>query len=307
MASEVASPSAPSGPPDIESPVTPELERAAERRASRRGALLALPGVLYLVLFFAIPLGIVLVYSFATRSSTGRAVLGEWSLDSYARLADSLVLEIAWRSLWLALVTTAICLLVGYPFAYHIATRTAAVRNALLVLVMIPFWSNLLVRTYVWRVLLGSGGPVSQLTEALGLGETRLLFTPAAVLLGLVYGFLPFMILPLYAAIERVDFGLIEAARDLYASGWEAFRRVTLPLSRPGIVAGSILVFAPSLGAYVTPELLGGSKTTMLGSYVVRQFLSARDWPFGSSLSFVVMTVMLAAVIIYFRVGGRTL
>lgn len=307
MATEVTRPPAPSRPPDAESPVTPELERAAERRASRGGALLALPGAFYLLLFFAIPLGIVFVYSFATRSSTGRTVLGEWSLDSYARLADPLVLEIAWRSLWLALVTTVICLLVGYPFAYHIATRSPAVRNALLVLVMIPFWSNLLVRTYAWRVLLGSGGPASQMTEAFGLGETRLLFTPVAVLLGLVYGFLPFMVLPLYAAIERIDFGLIEAARDLYASGWEAFRRVTLPLSRPGIVAGSILVFVPSLGAYVTPELLGGSKTTMLGSYVVRQFLSARDWPFGSSLSFVVMTVMLAAVIIYFRVGGRTL
>jgi spermidine/putrescine transport system permease protein len=294
-------------PPQTETPVTPELERAAERRASRRGRLLALPSAVYLVLFFAIPLGIVFVYSFATRSSTGRTILGEWSLDSYLRLVDPLVLQIAWRSLWLAVITTAVCLLVGYPFAYHIATRTPAVRNALLVLVMIPFWSNLLVRTYAWRVLLGSGGPVSQVTEVLGLGETRLLFTPVAVLLGLVYGFLPFMVLPLYAAIERIDFSLIEAARDLYASGWEAFKRVTLPLSRPGIVAGSVLVFVPSLGAYVTPELLGGSKTTMLGSYIVRQFLSARDWPFGSSLSFVVMTVMLAAVIVYFRVGGRTL
>jgi spermidine/putrescine transport system permease protein len=307
MTTQVTKPPSPPAPGEIETPVTPELERAAERRASRRGALLALPSAVYLVLFFAIPLGIVFVYSFATRSSTGRTVLGEWSFNAYARLADPLVLQIAWRSLWLAVVTTAICLLVGYPFAYHIATRSPTMRNVLLVLVMIPFWSNLLVRTYAWRVLLGSGGPVSQITEMFGLGETRLLFTPVAVLLGLVYGFLPFMVLPLYAAIERIDFSLIEAARDLYASGWEAFRKVTLPLSKSGIVAGSILVFVPSLGAYVTPELLGGSKTTMLGSYVVRQFLSARDWPFGSSLSFVVMTVMLAAVIIYFRVGGRTL
>jgi spermidine/putrescine transport system permease protein len=127
------------------------------------------------------------------------------------------------------------------------------------------------------------------------------------VVIGLVYGYLPFMVLPLYAAIERIDHSLIEAARDLYASGAHAVWRVTWPLSRPGLVAGSILVFIPALGEYVTPEILGGSKTTMLGSYIVRQFLSARDWPFGSALSLVVMTVMLAATVVYFRTGGRTL
>jgi spermidine/putrescine transport system permease protein len=156
-------------------------------------------------------------------------------------------------------------------------------------------------------VLLGSGGPVSQVTELLGLGQTRLLFTSTAVMIGLVYGYLPFMILPLYASIERVDTSLVEAARDLYASGWAAFRKVTWPLSRPGVVAGSILVFIPSFGAYVTPEILGGSRTTMLGSFIVRQFLSARDWPFGSALSFVVMFAMLIAAVVYFRVGGKTL
>jgi spermidine/putrescine transport system permease protein len=172
---------------------------------------------------------------------------------------------------------------------------------------MIPFWSNFLVRTYAWRVLLGSDGPVSQLTQLLGLGQTRILFTPLAILIGLVYGFLPFMVLPLYAAIERIDWSLVEAARDLYANGWKAFRRVTLPLSRPGVVAGSILVFIPSLGAYVTPEILGGAKTTLLGSYIVQQFLAARNWPFGAALSFAVMAVMLAATLIYFREGGQTL
>ena len=174
-------------------------------------------------------------------------------------------------------------------------------------LVLIPFWSNFLVRTYAWRVLLGSDGPWSQLTQALGFGESRLLFTPTAVIIGLVYGFLPFMILPLYASIERLDWRLVEASRDLYANGWQAFRRVIWPLSRPGVIAGSILVFIPSLGAYVTPEILGGAKTTLLGSYIVNQFLSARDWPFGSALSFVVMLVMLAATIVYFREGGRNL
>ena len=288
-------------------PVTPALEEAAEQAERRRGFRLALPGFAYLVLFFAVPLVIVFVYSFATRSPTGRTLLEDWNLESYRQLAKPLVLEIAWRSLWLAALATVICLVLAYPFAYYIATRRPAVRNILLVLVMIPFWSNFLVRTYAWRVLLGSDGPVSQLTELIGLGETRILFTPLAVLIGLVYGFLPFMVLPLYAAIERIDWSLVEAARDLYASGWASFRRVTWPLSRPGVVAGSILVFIPSLGAYVTPEILGGAKTTLLGSYIVNQFLAARNWPFGSAMSFAVMAVMLAATLVYFRAGGKNL
>jgi spermidine/putrescine transport system permease protein len=286
---------------------SPDLERAAERAERRRGFRIGLPGFAFLIIFFAIPLVMVFIYSFATRSSTGRTLLQNWNLSSYKRLADPLVLQIAWRSLYLAVVATVICLVLAYPFAYFIATRRPAIRNVLLVLVMIPFWSNFLVRTYAWRVLLGSEGPVSQLTQLLGLGQTRILFTPLAILIGLVYGFLPFMVLPLYAAIERIDWSLVEAARDLYASGWQAFRRVTLPLSRPGVIAGSILVFIPSLGAYVTPEILGGAKTTLLGSYIVSQFLAARNWPFGSALSFAVMAVMLVATLIYFREGGQTL
>jgi len=287
--------------------VTPELEAAAERAESRRGFLLALPGWVYLVIFFAIPLAIVLVFSFASRSATGQTLLQDWNLDSYQRLASSLVVEVVFRSLWLAAATTIICLLLGYPFAYYIATRGPVVRSVLLILVLIPFWSNFLVRTYAWRVLLGSEGPVSQLTQLLGLGETRLLFTTTAVLVGLVYGYLPFMVLPLYAAIERIDWSLVEAGRDLYATGWHAFRRITWPLSRPGVIAGSVLVFIPTLGAYVTPEILGGARTTLLGSFVVSQFLAARNWPFGSALSVAILAVMLGATMVYFRTGGRTL
>jgi spermidine/putrescine transport system permease protein len=287
--------------------VTPELEAAAERAESRRGFLLALPGWVYLVIFFAIPLAIVVVFSFASRSATGQTLLQDWNLDSYQRLASSLVVEVVFRSLWLAVATTIICLLLGYPFAYYIATRGVTMRNVLLVLVLIPFWSNFLVRTYAWRVLLGSEGPLSQLTQLLGLGETRVLFTTTAVLVGLVYGYLPFMVLPLYAAIERIDWSLVEAGRDLYASGWHAFRRITWPLSRPGVIAGSVLVFIPTLGAYVTPEILGGARTTLLGSFVVSQFLAARNWPFGSALSVAILAVMLGATMVYFRTGGRTL
>ena len=283
-------------PRDGESP-----ERAAARLAARRGALIALPPIATMTLLFVIPLAIVAVYSFATRGRTGRTVLGDWNIAAYARLGEPLVLEVVGRSLGYAVLTTAICLVIGYPFAYWLTTRPMRVRAVMIVLVMLPFWSNLLVRTYAWRVLLASDGPIPAAFAALGLGELRLLFTPFAVVLGLVYGYLPFMVLPLYAALERLDLRLVEAARDLGASGWEAFRHVTWPLSRPGVVAGSVLVMVPTFGAYVTPELLGGSRTTLVGSFVVRQFLSARDWPFGSALSMAILLLMLVATVVYFR------
>ncbi len=295
----------PAAPDTEEAPVTPELEKAAERAESRRGFFIGSPAAGYLILFFAIPLVLVFVYSFASRSSTGQTLLQDWNLDSYRRIFTPLVGEIFVRSLLLAGVTTVVCLLLSYPFAYYIATRGPSLRNVLLVLVMIPFWSNFLVRTYAWRVLLGSDGLISQISQALGGEPVRILFTNSAVLLGLVYGFLPFMVLPLYASIERLDWRLVEAARDLYASGWTAFRKVTLPLSMPGVVAGSILVFIPSLGAYVTPALLGGANTVLIGDYIVSQFLAARNWPFGSALSFAVMFVMLVATIFYFRAGAN--
>lgn len=291
------------GPP----PASPEHEAGARRADSRRGFLLGLPALLYLTVFFIIPLGIVVAYSFATRSRTGRTELRDWNLEAYSRLGDDIVRTIAVRSLGIAFATTVICLVLAYPLAYYISTRSPVVRNVLLVAVMIPFWSNFLVRTYAWRVLLDSDGLVSQTTEAVGLGETRVLFTSTAVLIGLVYGFLPFMVLPLYAAIERIDWSLVEAARDLHASAWTAFRRVVWPLSRPGVIAGSILVFVPSFGAYVTPAILGGNKEGLLGSFIVSQFLSARNGPVGASLSVVVLGVMLIATLAYFRSGGRNL
>jgi spermidine/putrescine transport system permease protein len=284
-----------------------DLEQDAVRAASRRGFLIGLPALASLIVLFAVPLMVVVVYSFGTRTRTGRTDLSQLDLAAYRRLTDPLVLEIVSRSLGYALLTTIICLFVGYPFAYYLATRAQRVRGVLLVLVMLPFWSNFLVRTYAWRVLLGSDGPLVSVLGFLGFDDIRLLFTPFAIILGLVYGFLPFMVLPLYAAIERIDHTLIEAARDLHASGWKAFRNVTLPLSRSGVIAGSVLVFIPSFGAYVTPELLGGSRSTMIGSYVVRQFLSARDWPFGSALSVAILAVMLVATTLYFRTGGRSL
>jgi spermidine/putrescine transport system permease protein len=284
-----------------------EVERRLRRTDRRRGLLLALPAYIYMILFFAVPLVIVLVYSFATRTSSGSVSLSGWNLDSYRKLGEPIVRNVVVRSATLAGITTVVCLLFGYPFAYFAATRSPMVRNLMLVAVMIPFWTNFLVRNYAWRLLLSSGGPISSATEAIGLGETDILFTRTAVVLGLTYSFLPFMILPLYASIERIDWRLVEASRDLYSTGWKSFTKVVLPLSLPGVIAGSILVFVPSLGAYVTPEILGGGRETMLGSYIVTQFLTARNWPVGASVSFVLMTVMLAATIVYFRAGGKNL
>jgi spermidine/putrescine transport system permease protein len=292
--------------PEVEV-ATPEFEAAARRSEARRGFLLALPAYAYLTVFFVVPLVIVFIYSFATRNIFGGTDLSDWNLEAYRRLGDPIVRKILLRSIRLALLTTIICLLVGYPFAYYLATRRPLVRNVMLVFVMIPFWSNFLVRNYAWRVLLGRDGLVSDGFELVGLGAREYLFTETAIMIGLVYGFLPFMILPLYASLERIDPDLLEASRDLYASAWQSFRRVLWPLSRPGVIAGSILVFVPSLGAYVTPEILGGRKTTLLGSFIVNQFLVARNWPVGASLSFVLMAVMLAATLVYFRSGGRNL
>lgn len=282
-----------------------EAER--ERSERRRGFLLALPSFAYMVLFFAIPLIIVLVYSFATRTSTGSTSLSDWNFDAYRKLGEPIVRNVVVRSVILALVTTVICLIVAYPFAWFCAHQRPTVRNVLLVAVMIPFWTNFLVRNYAWRILLSKGGPISSFTESIGLGETDILFTKLAVVIGLVYAYLPFMILPLYASIDRLDRRLVEAGRDLYGSGPQTFRRVVLPLTMPGIIAGSILVFVPSMGAYVTPELLGGGKETLLGSYIVTQFLTARNWPVGASLSFVLMAVMLISTVVYFRSGGKNL
>ncbi len=287
-----------------------ELGRAEARRQRserRRGLLIALPAYAYMVLFFVVPLFIVLIYSFATRTSTGSTSLSGWNLDSYTRLAEPIVRNVVVRSAVLALITTVICLVVAYPYAYLAATRSTTIRNLMLIAVMIPFWTNFLVRNYTWRLLLSGGGPISSFTERIGLGETSLLFTQTAVVIGLVYSFLPFMILPLYASIDRLDWRLVEASRDLYASGPKSFRKVILPLTMPGVIAGSILVFVPSMGAYVTPELLGGGKQPLLGSYIVTQFLTARNWPFGASLSFVLMAVMLVSTIVYFRSGGKNL
>jgi len=293
---------------DMPKPEKRSLLDTIRRRPGLQTLLLIFPSLFWLILFFAIPLIIVFVYSFLKRGPYGQ-VVWEFNLNNYARFFDPLYLKIFARSFKIAAITTSVSLLLGYPMAYWIATRSPKWRNILLLLLMIPYWTNFLVRTYAWILILRDSGLINSLLMGWGLiVEPLPLFgTDFAIIIGLVYGWFPSMVLPCYAAIERLDFSLVEAAQDLYANELRAFARVVIPITMPGIIAGSILVFIPSLGAYVTPDLLGGAKSVMIGNVIQSQFLSVRDIPFGSAFSFVLMVIMLGATLIYFRVGARTL
>ncbi|MEA5467488.1 ABC transporter permease [Spirulina sp. 06S082] len=262
------------------------------------------PATLWLIFFFIFPLSIVLVYSFLERGTYG-GVSWILTVENYQRLVNPIYWTVFFRSLYLAFLTTFACLLVGYPLAFFIATRPPQWRNIFLLLTIIPFWTNFLVRIYAWIVLLRSEGVINIIIQSLGISNEplELLFNSFAVSVGLIYGYLPFMILPLYSTIEKFNFSLIEASHDLGANDWRTFTRIVLPLTYRGIVAGSLLVFIPAVGEFVTPDILGGAKTLMMGNLVQSQFLAARNWPFGSVLSIVMMAIVLLPIIIYFRVS----
>jgi len=264
------------------------------------------PCLLWLVLFFLIPLFIVFAYSFSRPSAYGGVVFS-FTLQNYARFLAPLYFRVFMRSIWISVVTTVICLLVGYPVAYYISTRAPRWKNSLIVLVMLPFWTSTLVRAYAWMTILRSEGIVNTLLRSLGIIQSplKLLYTPGAVILGFVDIYLPFMILPLYASIEKMDFSLLEAALDLGANRIKAFLSVTLPNTMPGVVAGVMLVFIPTIGSFVIPDLLGGSKQWMIGNLIQNQFLEARNWAFGSAVSFILLAFVLVCMFVYFRVSGQ--
>ena len=265
-----------------------------------RAGVLLLPAMLALGVLFVAPQALMFEASLGRRSAYG-GVVHEWSAANYIRAAEPLYLEILGRSLVLALATTAVCLVLGYPMAYWLARRVPRRwRSALLVLVILPFWTSFLVRMYAWMFILRNEGILNAALSALGLPAVNLLYTDAGVLLGQVYGELPFMILPLFVSLERLDDALLDAAADLGASPAAVLRRVVLPLSAPGVVAGSLLVFVPSLGAYLAPDLLGGARTAYVGNLVQSQFAVARDIPFGAALSFV-LSVLVALSLLAFR------
>lgn len=243
------------------------------------------PVALWFAVFLLVPLAIVGVYSFATRGPYG-GVIFDFSISNYLRALDWLYLKILLNSIGLALLTTVSCVIIAFPAAYVMATSRPRMRALLMMAIMLPFWTNFVVRVYAIKVLLGQ--------DAIG---------GFSVWLGMTVNYLPFMVLPLYVSLERFDFTLLEAARDLGASGWNTVVKILLPQIRSGIVTGCVFVFTPALGEFVIPDILGGAKTMLVGNLITEQFLKTRDWPFGSSLSFILMSVVAASTLLYLRAG----
>ncbi len=262
--------------------------------ARTRAGLLALP-LGWIALFLVLPCALVVVLSFFERGTYG-GIDYIFTFENYSRAADRLYLGILLTSLKIAGLATLIAVVLGYPMAYLIATAPLRWQKILLLLAVLPFWTNYLIRTYAWIVILNRQGLINGLLSWLGLTSepVDLLYNEFAILVGLVYAYLPFMILPLYAAISRLSPDLIEASTDLGAPGFTSFRRIALPLTVPGAAAGAIFVFVYSMGNFITPDLLGGGRTVMVGNLIYDQFLNARDWPFGAALSFILMGVMMA-------------
>ena len=269
------------------------------RRDRLGSTALVSPALLWWAGLLVLPVGLVLAYSFFQRGVYG-GVVYDWTFDNYRRAFDSLYLRILWFSVRVAVEATVVSLLIGFPVAYFIATRPARWRNVLLVLVILPFWTSLLIRTYAWIVLLNDEGLVNRVLRSTGLVDSsiRLLYNEFAIVVGMVSTYLPLMILPIYAAIERLGPELGEAAADLGASAWKRLWTVLVPLTLPGIAAGCIFVFVPSLGNFLIPDLLGGGRRQMVGNLIQGQFLEARDWPFGSTLAVSLIAMLLVLVLV---------
>jgi spermidine/putrescine transport system permease protein len=267
----------------------------AGARGPRYPAWLSLPALAWYVAFFVCPLAIMAVFSFSRREGfTG--IVYDFNLENYDDLIDPLYGEVFTRTLGLAGFGTVATLIVGFPLAYYLA-RWAKHKTLLLLLVVVPFWTSILIRTYAWLIIFDPDFPI--------VGGLNWLYTTEAVYVGVVYNYLPLMVLPVYAALERMDWSLVEAAEDLGDSPLRAFRRITLPLAAPGVIAGSLLVFIPLMGEYLNPVILGGDKTVYAGNLIGQQFLTSRDWPFGSAIAMVLILSMTVVVLIYSRLVGR--
>ncbi len=290
------------------------LEVQAYQREVRRNLLLSTPALIVLFCAASGPLLIMLVFSFLTPGDYG-GIKWQFSTEAWFQVAfyrdifDETVsianahVSIFWRSIKLSFLTTLVAFVLGFPTAYFIATRPPETRSLWLFLVTIPFWTNLLIRTFAILEIIRNQGLVNTVLITLGVIDQPLdmLYTDIAILLGMTYVYIPLMILPIYASMERLDFRLVEAAYDLYATRWRVLARVILPLVKPGVVAGSILVFIPSLGAYVTPRILGGGKHLMIGNLIELQFGQGRNWPLGAALSLTLLVIVMGALMVYVR------
>ena len=268
---------------------------------------LIIPALIWLFILIIAPLMLVVLVSLATRGPYGKTVYA-FTVDNFRQAFDVLYLRTYWRTIWIATATTAICALLSYPVAYYLALRAPERwRRGLLVLTVIPFWTSFLIRTYAWMLLLRSEGLINSILMSSGLisAPLRLLYSDIAVLVGQVYGELPFMILPIYVALDRLDVRLLEVSRDLGANKFWTFVKITLPLSRPGLLAGIFLVFIPSLGAFITPDLLGGAKSLMIGNLIQNQFAQLNQ-PFGSALSLILTAAVLLLLAIALKSGLKS-
>jgi spermidine/putrescine transport system permease protein len=297
-----------------------EIAAQAGVRETRRRWLLSMPALLIVFFAAAGPLLVVLLYSFMVKGDYGDVKYWQFSPDGWfsvflqrdifddtIAIADAHV-AIFWRSVKLSIMTTLLTLVFGFPTAYFIATRPERQRDLWLFLITIPFWTNLLIRTYAMQEVIRNEGVVNTALIMVGIVDRpiQMMYTDIGILFGMVYVYLPLMVLPLYASMEKLDFRLIEAGYDLYANSWQVLRRIIIPLVKPGIIAGSILVFIPSLGAYVTPRVLGGGKNMMLGNLIELQFGQGRNWPLGSAISITLMVIVMVALLVYVRNATRS-
>jgi len=268
--------------------------------------VLLLPAVVWYAVFFLGPLWQMVLISFAQRGPYGGVEPGFY-LDSYQELTNPLYVNVFAVTLKMALIGTLACLVIGYPLAYFLATRAGRYKTVLLLLIIVPFWTSFLIRTYAWETILDSQGVLSNVLQAIGVihQPLQVLYSPVAIFIGIVYNYLPLMVFPLYVALERMDKRLVEASKDLGAGRFATFRQVTLPLTLPGVMTGCLLVFIPLTGEYLIPTILGGSKNIFMGSLIANQFLEVRDWPFGAALGVMVMVLLLVLVNIYLMVFRR--
>lgn len=253
------------------------------------------PYIVWMSIFILLPSFLVLLYSITTKESNGITTI-KFTLENYKMFFNNLYINILWDSISLAALSTIICLVLGYPAAYIIANANLSKRNTLLFLCILPMWMNMLLRTYAWMTILGNNGLINNFLEFIGLQKLNLLYTKGATVMGMVYNFIPFMILPIYTALSKMDNGLIEAADDLGANKKTVFKKIILPLSMPGVISGIIMVFMPAVSTFIIPQLLGGNKNMMIGNLIEKLFILNGDWNFGSAISIIMMIIILISM-----------
>ena len=285
-----------------------ENQATLQQKKDKTSFLLSAPMIVWTLLFVGATIGYIFVLSFLKRDPDGFGVIWEFTLENYAKLLDANYAKVFRNTLVLGVKTTALCVLLGYPFGYHMGRASKKWRTILMLLVIVPFWTNALIRVYGWRILLVGNGPINTFLKAVGLIDKplKLLNTHGAMILGMVYALLPFMILPTYSSVEKMDWSLVDAGRDMGANPFKTFLTVTLPLTAPGLLTGCVLVFVPSLALFFMADLMGGAGDIVIGNLVHDQLLKSRDWPFAAALSVVLLAITCTIMFIYRRLGGKS-